>query len=407
MNLAATLPELFALWQDESRKPNEDFIVALLGRVLAGASAQNVSDVHFQPGKNGMEVRFRIDGVLHILGVLPSENISQIAARLKVLGDLLTYKVDTPQEGRVRAGRVPGVTKQMRISTTPSLYGERVVVRFFAEEEKYKYLADIGFSDDIRQGLLAAVRKNSGAVLVTGPAGSGKTTTAYAILREIADHGESTRSIVTIEDPIEHTLDGVSQTEITSQSEMTLERMIPYLMRQDPEVILVGEIRDRETAKGAFQAALTGHLLVSTFHAGSAVEAISRLFEMGLEPFVLRSSVSHVICQRLFRKLCSCAQIERESLVLRIGEEERTFQDYAVPQGCEHCGGTGYSGRILVAESLPLDKDDVLRLLLDLCDTAQLRKLALEHGMIPISSRVFSLLSEHKTSPQEIRRVLG
>lgn len=404
---AATLPERFALWQEESHKSNDDFIVDVLARILTEASMQNVSDVHFQPGKNGVEIRFRIDGVLQILGRLPLENTAQIAARLKVLGDLLTYKVDVPQEGRVRAGRVPGVTKQMRISTTPTLYGERVVVRFFAEEEKYKYLDDIGFPGDIKQGVLSAIQKNSGAILVTGPAGSGKTTTAYAILREIADHGEATRSIVTLEDPIEHTLDGVSQTEITSQSEMTLDRMIPYLMRQDPEVILVGEIRDRATAQGAFQAALTGHLLVSTFHAGSAVEAIGRLFEMGLEPFVLRSSVSHLICQRLFRKLCSCAKKQTEPLVFRIGDEERTIREYADPRGCEKCGGTGYAGRILIAESLPLNKDGFSRLLLDRCDTTQLRKEALEHGMIPISSRVFSLLSEFATSPQEIRRILG
>ena len=390
-----------------SQKTDGDFVVALTERILTEAALSNVSDVHFQPEKNGMEIRFRTDGVLHRIGTVPAERTPQFAARLKVLADLLTYKTNVPQEGRVRAGRVPNIVKEMRISTTPTLHGERVVIRFFSEETQYHYPDELGFPDDIQVRLKHAVRKNSGAVLITGPAGSGKTTTAYALLRELADRGETLRSIVTLEDPIEHALDGIAQSEISSQGDRTLGEMIKYMMRQDPEVLFVGEIRDRATAEAAFQSALTGHLLITTFHAGGVAEAVGRLCELGIEPFVLRSVISCVLSQRLVRKLCDCAEIvDRNEPEYRLNGKWLNGE-YRVPKGCEACGGTGYRGRIPLAEALPLENDDVMRTLLDRNDTTALREAAIHNGMVSLESRAFALIESGATSPQEIWRVFG
>ena len=388
----------FDEWTTTAAQSGGDFVVALTERILSEAAQSNVSDVHFQPEKNALEVRFRTDGVLHRMGAVSADRTPQIAARLKVLADLLTYKTNVPQEGRVRAGRVPDIAKEMRISTTPTLHGERIVVRFFSEETHYHYPDELGFPEDIQERLLQSIQKNSGAVLITGPAGSGKTTTAYALLRELADRGETLRSILTLEDPVEHALDGIAQTEVSGQGDRTLGEMIKYMMRQDPEVLFVGEIRDRATAEAAFQSALTGHLLLTTFHAGSAAEAVGRLCELGMEPFVLRSAVSCVLSQRLVRKLCGCA----ESV-----EPTEKIPKMKIPKGCEICGGTGYRGRIPLAEALPLEKEEVMRSLLDRNDTAALRETAIRNGMIPLETRASALIESGTTSLLEIKRVLG
>ena len=393
----------FEEWTKAAYQTGDDFVIVLTERILSEAARSNVSDVHFQPENQGLDIRFRTDGVLHRVGVVPKEHLPQIVARLKVLGDLLTYKTTVPQEGRV--GRLPHIAKEMRISTTPTLHGERVVIRFFSEEQHYHYPGELGFPADIHKRLTQSLRKNSGAILLTGPAGSGKTTTAYALLRELADHGEMLRSIVTLEDPVEHALDGIAQVEISPEG--TLGETIKYMMRQDPEVLFVGEIRDRPTAEAAFQAVLTGHLMLATFHAGSAAEAVGRLCELGIEPFVLRSGISCVISQRLVRRLCDCAEHVEEPLHFIVGKDECSLRAYKKPKGCEQCRGTGYLGRIPLAEALPLENDDVRRSLLDRNDTAALRETAICHGMVPLSHRAFALMESGATSPLEIRRVFG
>lgn len=394
-------------WQCEARQSGEDFVVAIVHRILVEASRHDASDVHFQPEKDGMEVRFRQDGVLHPLGRLPKETIAQVAARLKVLADLLTYKTGVPQEGRVRVDRVPNIHKEIRISSAPTLYGERVAVRFFAEEDQYRYPEQLGLSADIRDSLLKSLEQKSGAILVTGPAGSGKTTTAYALLRQLAERSESLRSIITLEDPVEHALRGVAQVEVGSQTELSLREMIKYMMRQDAEVLLVGEIRDRQTAEVALEAALTGHLLITTFHAGSAVDAVGRLLELGLEPYVLRSGIARILSQRLVRKLCHCAEEFREPIRLEWGATTREAVSYRMPRGCPDCNGTGYMGRTLIAESLPLERPEVMRTLLARQDSETLRRTAVQNGMIPLADRALTLIETGITSPLEIRRVFG
>lgn len=403
-NISGTV---FGGWIEETKASKEDFIVAIIDRILRETSMSGASDLHFQPGRKSLEIRFRLDGVLHPLGELSPEYAPRIAARLKVLAELLTYQVSTPQEGRVRPDRLPGVSKEIRISTAPTLFGERIAVRFFSEETQLSFPEQLGFPNDIQSGILDAIGKNGGAVLLCGPAGSGKTTTAYALLRELALRGENLRSIITLEDPVEHVLDHVAQIEVSSRSELPLGEMIKYMLRQDPEVLFVGEIRDLHTAQTALQAALSGHLLLSTFHAGSAVEALGRLREIGIEPFVLRSGISYVLCQRLLRKLCSCAKTVHEPLKIRIDRETFQSDEYKIPQGCSECGGTGYQGRILISESLPLENEELMRNLLEKREVQVLQESAIAHGMIPLAQRAFSLLESGITSPLEIDRIFG
>lgn len=400
----------------EAQLSGEDFIVEMLRRILLEADREQASDVHFQPGKLGVEVRFRLQGVLHLFGVLPPEHTAQISARLKVLAHLLTYKNDVPQEGRVRSGSVAGITKEMRLSTVATLYGERVVVRFFSEENCYQYPEELGFPPEILETLLGAVRKNAGMILLTGPAGSGKTTTAYAILRELLDRSETLRSIVSLEDPIEHAIERIAQIEVNERCPLSLDEMLKYTMRQDPEVLFVGEIRDKKTAEVSMQAALSGHLLLTTFHAGSATEAIGRLCEIGIEPFVLRSSVSYVLSQRLLRKLCPECKVEckvkatPESVPSRditIGTERFELDSWNEARGCEKCHHSGYSGRVLLAEALPLENGAIVRGVLERTETAVIRELALASGMVPLAQRAHELIQRGITSPLEVKRVFG
>jgi type II secretory ATPase GspE/PulE/Tfp pilus assembly ATPase PilB-like protein len=369
--------------------------------ILAGAKGADASDVHFQPSADGLEIRWRVDGVLQPVGVLPSKLGPNVVARLKVLAELLTYRTDIPQEGRLRVGT--GAV-EMRLSTFPTLHGEKAVVRVFAGPGRLLRLADLGLPEEIRATLEAALAETSGAVVLSGPAGSGKTTTIYACLRELAARSKGERSLTTLEDPIESDLAGVAQSQVNPTAGLTLETGLRALLRQDPEVIAIGEIRDRTTAELALQAALTGHLTLTTFHAGSACEVIGRLLDMGLEPYVIRSGLRAVVAQRLARRLCpECAlpcQSNEDLLGLPV-------QQARLPRGCEACRGTGYAGRLVIAEMLLPHDHDLGAAILSRHDVHELERTALAGGMIGRWQRAYRAVEEGFTSPGEIRRVLG
>jgi type II secretory ATPase GspE/PulE/Tfp pilus assembly ATPase PilB-like protein len=376
------------------------FATEMVDRLLAAGRAYRASDLHLQPTAGGLEVKFRVDGVLHPAGRLPSALAANIVARLKVLAELLTYRTDTPQEGRIRAcdGEV-----ELRVSTFPTLYGERAVVRFFGGSDRFQALGDLGMPEEILGALSRLLRETSGAILATGPAGSGKTTTIYACLRELARPGEVVRSLVSLEDPIEVAVPGVAQSQVDPAVNLDLAGGLRFLMRQDPEVIMVGEIRDRATAEAAFQASLTGHLLLSTFHAGSAAEAISRLSDMGIEPYLLRSGVLAILCQRLLRRLCDCA-VAGSDPDARLGLPVRQFR---LPSGCASCGGTGYRDRLVLVEMLTAERTELGRAILSRSDAATLEKLAVEAGMVSRWQQAYRVIEAGLTSPAEVRRVLG
>jgi type II secretory ATPase GspE/PulE/Tfp pilus assembly ATPase PilB-like protein len=333
-----------------------------------------------------------------------------VVSRLKVLAELPTYRSDVPQEGRIRLegerGRggerekVDGAV-EMRVSTFPTLHGERAVVRLFAGGASYSFVNELGLPAEVEEALTRSLVETSGAILLTGPAGSGKTTTAYACLRQIGRQSGHSRNLVTLEDPIEVALAGASQSQVQPAAGFTLATGLRSLMRQDPEVVLVGEVRDRETAETVFQAALTGHLVISTFHAGSAAGALSRLLDMGIEPYLLTSGLRTVVHQRLVRRLCECAESNSNAdFGLRVSTAKNAV-------GCDRCRHTGYSGRLALAELLPPLAGDLRRAVLERRDTAELARVAAATGMTTVFRRACAAVEAGQTDPAEVRRVLG
>ncbi len=374
--------------------------VELVDMILAEARASGASDVHLQPTPDGLEMRWRVDGVLRPTGLIPAPLSANVVARLKVLSELLTYRTDVPQEGRVRG---PSGEGEVRVSTFPTLFGEKAVIRLFAASGRYLRLADLGLPPDVRDGLSAALGETSGAVLLTGPAGSGKTTTIYACLRELVETSQGRRSLTTLEDPIEVAVPGVTQSQVNPAAGFDLETGLRSLLRQDPEVIVVGEVRDRPTAEVAFQASLTGHLVLSTFHAGSASGAIGRLADMGIEPYLLRSGLLAVVSQRLVRTLCDCA-VDEDDPRARLGLPVARAR---VAVGCASCGGTGYRGRMVLAELLDPERLGLGQAILARADVREVERQALRAGMVGRWRRACEAIEAGRTSPAEVRRVLG
>ena len=378
----------------------ELYATEVVTHILAAAQSEDVSDVHLLPAESDARLRmlWRIDGVLHDVAEL--NRAPNIIGRLKVLAELLTYRTDVPQEGRIRTGdeRV-----EMRVSTFPTIHGEKAVVRLFVGSGRYTHLSDLGLPEDLRPQIERLLTLTSGALLIAGPAGSGKTTTLYAALRHILQKSPAPRSIVTLEDPVEALVSGVSQSQVSSDGTFNYATGLRSLMRQDPEVIMVGEIRDRETAATVFQAALTGQLVLSSFHAGSGAEAIGRLLDLEVEPYLLRSGLLGVLAQRLVRQLCQCAApaaAPDAGLKFDAGE-------YRTPTGCQDCRQTGYHGRMVLCELLDPRHSSVARGIVSDLDTDALQATAITSGMVPIDLRARDAIQAGRTSPAEVRRVLG
>ncbi len=361
-----------------------DFVSAVL-RLARDASA---SDVHIDPAAGSLQVRWRLDGVLQQLVALPKEVSSTVIARLKVLAGLLTYETALPQEGRIwdDALRV-----EVRVSTFPTLYGERAVLRLLgASRESLDSIEQLGLPTGVLMELERQLATTSGAILIVGPAGSGKTTSAYACLRHIVARTSGGRSIASLEDPVEVAVEGVAQSQVNVPAEFDMATGLRSLLRLDPEVILIGEMRDRATAEIALEAALTGQLVITTFHAGNCSDAIHRLIDFGIPAYAVRNAVRLVVAQRLMRRLCTCARpgdVAADARALGL-EVEQCW----VPGACEACHQTGYRGRALVAEWRAMN------------DTDEVGRLAAE-GDLWTSAK--ALIEAGTTSPLEVVRVLG
>lgn len=375
------------------------FATTAVDYLLATAQENQASDVHLLPTADGLDVRWRVDGVLEPLATLPGPLAPNVIARLKVLAGLLTYRTDAPQEGRIRSsGRC-----EVRVSTFPTLYGEKAVMRLFADRGQYHTLDELALQPKLVDELRRLLAETSGAILITGPAGCGKTTTLYACLREIHRQSRGSRSLVSLEDPIEVAVAGVAQTQVNQAAGFDLAAALRFVLRHDPEVIMVGEIRDRPTAETVFQASLTGHLVLSSFHAASAAGAISRLCDMEIAPYLLRSGILAILSQRLVRQLCECAKTVDEP-DLRLGLDVRSFR---AAVGCSACRGTGYRGRIVLAEMLLIQNNEPARSMLARIDRTQLQQLAIKSGMVPLWRSACNAVEAGLTTPAEIRRVLG
>ena len=369
--------------------------------LLSEAVTLGVSDIHLQPTAEGIEIDVRLDGVLQRVGSFPAGETALLINRLKVMAELLTYRADVPQEGRIR--NAPHDV-EMRVSTFPTLYGERLVIRLFAADRQFRQLSDLGYPGQLLDAIKSLSEATAGAFLIAGPAGSGKTTTAYAFLRSLVQ-ADTRRSIVSLEDPIEVAVDGVAQSQVNESTGFDLATGLRSLVRQDPEVMMVGEIRDSETASIVYQASLTGHLVVSTFHAGTAAAAITRLSDMGIEPYLLRSGTLAILSQRLVRQLCDCSvEVSGQEQLLDLPVDPNVTR---VAAGCQACSGTGYHGRLVLAELLVTGPSKIGRSILQQEDTATLQNMAVQAGMTTIAGRALQAVNDGLTSPQEVRRVLG
>jgi len=400
MHAGKSLTEWFT--EQSTPRPTGDtaYAVELVAAILTLARRAGASDVHLIPREEGLVMDWRIDGVLHRISRFPSEVAPRVIARLKVLAQLLTYQTEVPQEGRIAQTDQP---VEMRLSVFPTLFGEKAVIRLLGERQEFPSLDSLGLGADLVAPFREALQATSGCIIVCGPAGSGKTTTLYAAMREIADKSDGARSLVSLEDPIEAVLPHVSQSQVHLTAGFTLPVGLRSLMRQDPEVIMVGEIRDREAAEIVFQAALTGHLVLTTFHAASAAGAVSRLSDMGIEPYVLRSGLRGVMSQRLLRRLCECGAMVR---VMDTGHAWQIEQSRE-PVGCERCQQRGYSGRIVAGEWLPLESTAVSRGILLKADAQQIEQQAVDAGMRTLRDRVRLEIQQGHTSLTEAQRILG
>ncbi|NUN96224.1 MAG: type II/IV secretion system protein [Candidatus Omnitrophica bacterium] len=376
-----------------------------LDQVFEEALKRRASDVHFEPHGDGCHVMLRVDGLLGPHEVFSLENLPRVVARLKVLAGLPVYERDMAFEGHVEIqnGEVP---IQARLSILPTIHGEKAVVRIFRRDECALSLDQLGLGANVLADLRVVARARQGVLLFTGPSGSGKTTTIYALLEELHRESRGQTNIATLEDPVERDLGFAAQTPLSRCRNMTFADAFKSLLRQDPEVIVVGEIRDPETAQIAVRAGMTGHLVISTIHSRDTCEAFPRLLEMGVEAYLAASAVVGVVSQRLVRKLCgySKTQIQvPEGIRAKLGVEASA--SLYGPSGCRQCANTGYFGRTALAESLTVG-DDLREAILSRADLRTLRRVGSGSLSVSLAQSAARLLAEGVTSPDEIFRVL-
>jgi type II secretory ATPase GspE/PulE/Tfp pilus assembly ATPase PilB-like protein len=378
----------------ENPKNKAQDVVALVDNLLEGAMNAGASDIHFEPTGAELVVKYRLDGVLETVEKLPKFLSENIIARLKVLGGLLTYRNDIPQEGRIEiTGHNSQGVLDERLAVFPTIHGQRAVVRIFYQHRNLTELQQLGFSEAVYKTLKSVAFKNQGLLLLTGPAGSGKSTTLAAMLRFILRNFPG-KSIVTLEDPVEIRVEGVTQVQITPFGEMTFPTALRSLLRQDPQVLMIGEIRDAETAKIAIEAALTGHFLMSTMHSGMPAAGFLRLLEMGIEPYQVTSSVCAILNQRLVRKLCDKCK--------KKNEKTATFEIV----GCKDCLNAGYKGRVLISEIVELNSE-LRKAIVQKTDLEKLETLLKNKGHTNMLADGKRLIREGVTTVDELNRVCG
>lgn len=371
--------------EEKNKEEREDILfqrdnspaVKLVNTVLIKASSVSASDIHFEPYEDETIVRIRMDGVLHDYTKIPSTLYQEVVSRIKVMARLNVAEKRIPQDGKIRV-RIGSKDYDIRVSTIPTVHGERIVLRLLEKTGTLLTLDELGLSKEDANKVKRLAQRPYGIVLVTGPTGAGKSTTLYAMLLHIKN---PRKNIITIEDPVEYQIKGISQIQVNPKVGLTFATGLRSILRQDPDVVMVGEIRDPETAEVAVQAALTGHLVLSTLHTNDAPSAITRLKDMGIEPFLIASSLEGIVAQRLVRKICEkCREpyepSEEELRELGISEGKPIFYR---GRGCEHCLGTGYRGRTGIFEVLELD-EELKKLINRTQDSNEIKKIAKQKG---------------------------
>ena len=401
------MSQTIAYLQSESAEGGIE-IGLLVNYLLYDAIKAGASDIHLEPWESTLVVRIRLSGVLTELVHLPLELMEKISGRFKVMANLVSYQTGLPQEGHASAGPELGGV-ELRISVFPTVRGEKIVVRLFDPSNRSFDLATLGFDEETQRTFLKLLARPSGLMLLTGPTGSGKTTAIYSALYHIVQRSGVTMSIATVEDPVEFNLPMISQAQINNSQEFTYPKALRSLMRQDPQVIMVGEIRDPETASIAVQAGLTGHLVISTIHSGIAVGVFARLINMEIEPFLLASSIIGVLGIRLIRKNCTyCSQpYEPEpGLMKLVPPEALSTANFRKGAGCKECMETGFQGRTAITELLVVDevfRDAVLQKM----PTRQLQAVATQQGMLTMWQNGLNRALAGQTTMEEVLRVVA
>ena len=396
--LAEELPESEDLLEADDGAP----IIRMINAMLSEAIREGASDIHIETFENSLNIRFRVDGVLREILQPQRKLASLLVSRIKVMARLDIAEKRIPQDGRISL-KLGGRSVDVRVSTLPARHGERIVLRLLDRGSVQHDLGQSGMNEQICQQVREQLQKPHGILLVTGPTGSGKTTTLYSGLSEI---NTPERNIMTVEDPVEYDLDGIGQTQVNSKVEMTFARGLRAILRQDPDVVMIGEIRDLETAEIAVQASLTGHLVLSTLHTNTATGAVTRLRDMGIEPFLLSSSLLGVLAQRLVRTLCNSCRIQTEATEAEIELMKLPPENPPKiwhPVGCNQCNHTGYQGRTGIYE-LFLINEEARQLIHDQAGETELEKvLLMQTGNIQMDG--FTKIIQGETSLSEVLRV--
>ena len=387
-------------WNDlDSEKP----IIQLVNHLFIRAFDLNASDIHFEPTGTHLEVRCRVDGIMAVIEELPLSVQSAVTSRLKLMARMDIGEKRLPQDGRI-AHRIGSRELDMRVSTLPGVLGESVVLRILDRQDLSIDLTELGMPRHVLKKYTEAVTQAHGLILITGPTGSGKTTTLYGTLEKITD---DTRKVITVEDPVEYQLEGVTQIQVNPKIGLSFASGLRSIVRQDPDILMIGEIRDHETAEIAIESALTGHLVFSTLHTNDSAGAVTRLQDMGIESYLITSSVLAIQAQRLIRRVCAacssvCDLTEDERLVLELDPGE--LPQISRGQGCDACGGTGYKGRIGLFELLTMS-NEIRHIINSGGDATQIRDQSKKEGMTTLREDALSKLRSGLTTPEEVVRV--
>ncbi len=384
---------------------NEAPIIKLVNHILFQAVKEGASDVHIEPFKKELRIRYRIDGVMYQKILPPKRYQAAIASRIKIMSNLNIAEKRLPQDGRIQI-KVGNKAVDIRVSVLPCIYGERVVMRLLDKTKEAFEFENLGLSERDYEILSNVIENPNGIIFVTGPTGSGKTSTLYAILNRL---NRTDVNIITVEDPVEYTISGVNQVQVKEKINLTFAAALRSILRQDPDIVLIGEIRDRETAQIATQASLTGHLVLSTVHTNNAPATITRLVDMGVEPYLISSTVVCIMAQRLVRTLCNkCKQsfVPDPKMLQRLGISEGDAKGITFYKavGCEECLDSGFKGRIAVFEVMEID-DEIRRLITSLANAAEIRNVAKTKGYLPLVADGIRRIRQGVTTIEEVLSV--
>lgn len=378
-------------------------IVQLVKSIIEQATRQRASDIHIEPLEDAVRVRYRIDGVLYERGTYAGNLLNAIVTRIKIIGDMDISEKRKPQDGRITM-MIDRKEFDIRVSVLPTVYGEKCVMRLAQKRAVNRDKKDLGFTEQELQTFEELLSHPNGIILVTGPTGSGKSTTMYTAVSELNTQDVN---IITVEDPVEANIDGVNQVQVNPKAELTFASALRSILRQDPDIIMIGEIRDEETAAIAVQASITGHLVLSTLHTNDAPGTMTRLLDMGVESYLLADAMRGVIAQRLVRKLCPHCKVSRparDDELEMMNLDRHTMVDIFEPKGCVLCNDTGYHGRTGIYEIMPV-KAEMREAIARRASTNELRKIAIEQGMRPLNKEAVRLVLEGETSFAEMIRV--